>query len=335
MNVGLMDWRKLFGSTAEQTLEFFPQIVREGSLIPSVQPPSEVLEAGVQVSFAGRNLFVFSFCYEFARDWVLDNGTWHVQNKSLILRKWEPSMKRLEFDLSRISVWVQLYNIPLELYSRTGLSYIASALGVPLSMDSVTASRTRLEYAKVCVEIGVNDTIPKFVDVVLQDGFAVSIRVVVPWLPPCCLRCNVFGHSEKACPEHMPQLAVIQVWRKKGDVNCPGIPAVDSTEALKVANEPTGERLESCGADKCSEMPVVGGIEVLQESGQPVSKELENWVNSQVDELVVDLINEAKVASEGSAKPATVDFPPLQALSQKKKTKNKAKKQLASSSNRF
>ncbi|XP_038992144.1 uncharacterized protein LOC120115525 [Hibiscus syriacus] len=214
-----------------------------------------------------------------------------IQNKPLILRRWEPSMKHLEFDLSRIPVWVQLYNIPLELYSRTGLSYIASALGVPLSMDSVTASRTRLEYEKVCIEIGVKDSIPKFVNVVLQDGLAVSIRVVVPWVPHCCQRCNVFGHSEKVCPDvHMPQPAVIQV-----------------------RNKLSGKRLENCEEDNCSQIPIVGGIEALQEPCQPAGEGLDNW---------------------GFAQPV-VDFPPLQASSQKKNVKNKAKKQFASSSNRF
>ncbi|XP_038993211.1 uncharacterized protein LOC120116891 [Hibiscus syriacus] len=171
----------------------------------------------VQVSKAGRTLFIFSFKSKTARDWVLENGPWHIINKPLILRKWEPNLRRLNFDLSKIPVWVKLFNVPLELYSRTGLSYIASAIGVPLSMDSITASKSRLEYAKVCVEIGVNDELPKFIDVVLRDGQAASISVDVPCIPSCCRKCMVFGHSEKGCPDKpISAPTTTQVWIKKG-----------------------------------------------------------------------------------------------------------------------
>ncbi|XP_039043801.1 uncharacterized protein LOC120183093 [Hibiscus syriacus] len=228
-----MDWRKLFGCSEGLNLEYHPPRVSEGMI--SVHPPPEVLDAGIdewklsivgqclgaapnlasmqrivnnlwkralggskaQVSFAGNNHYVFSFDSEAIRDWVLESGPWHILNKPLILRKWEPNWNRLHFDLSRIPVWVNLFNVPLELFSRTGLSYIASSLGSPLSMDSVTATKSHLEYAKVCIGIGVNDAIPKSVNVVLKDGKSISVVVDVPWLPISCKKCCVFGHSDK------------------------------------------------------------------------------------------------------------------------------------------
>ncbi|XP_039008858.1 uncharacterized protein LOC120137070 [Hibiscus syriacus] len=218
-----MDWRKLFGCSTGLDLEFHPPRVSEGSI--SVHPPPEVLEAGidewklslvgqflgaalnfatmqriadnlwkkalggskVHVSFAGNNLYVFSFKFESIRDWILENGPCHILNKPLILRKWEPNLNRLQFDLSRIPVWVHLFNVPLELFSRNGLSYIASAIDSPLTMDSVTAARSHLEFAKVCIEIGANDVIPKFVNMVIKDGKSISIVVEVPWLPSSCI----------------------------------------------------------------------------------------------------------------------------------------------------
>ncbi|XP_039032991.1 uncharacterized protein LOC120168280 [Hibiscus syriacus] len=267
-----MDWKKLFKFSESQDLEYFPPNVRDGT--PFVLPSPEIIEAGisewrlslvgqflgatpsfaslqrivdslwsktlggsrVQVSYAGNNLFIFSFDSESARDWVLVNGPWHVQNKTLILRKWEPSFKSFSFNLTKILVWVHLFNVPLELFSRVGLSYIASAIGIPLSMDNIIALKSRLEFAKVYVEIGVNDTIPKFIDVAIKDGQKTSIYVEVPWLPPSCKKCKVFGHNEKGY-QHKPNAtpAVAQVWKKKGET---------------VAN---------------SAVILVGGVETLQE----------------------------------------------------------------------
>ncbi|XP_039026259.1 uncharacterized protein LOC120159770 [Hibiscus syriacus] len=126
--------------------------------------------APVKVSLAGSNLFVFSFVNASARDWVLENGPWHVQHRPIFLRKWEPNMRELHFDLLQMPIWIQLYNITLELFSRKGLSYIASAIGKPLHTDSITASRERLEFAQVCVEISADSKVPESADVLLCDG---------------------------------------------------------------------------------------------------------------------------------------------------------------------
>ncbi|KAK8694142.1 hypothetical protein V6N13_071699 [Hibiscus sabdariffa] len=188
-----VDWKSfLFGGVDEPALEFFPPVVFEDSF--TVDPPSEVFNEGIsdwkyslvgqfigaapnfvalkktveslwgkssptKVSLAGSNLYVFSFANVTAREWVLENGPWHIHHKPLVLRKWESNLKRLDFDLERMSIWVQLYNVPLELFSRK-VSYISSAIGVPLYMDSVTASRERFEFAKVCVEVVVGHRIP-------------------------------------------------------------------------------------------------------------------------------------------------------------------------------
>ncbi|KAK8695594.1 hypothetical protein V6N13_000747 [Hibiscus sabdariffa] len=68
-----------------------------------------------------------------------------------------------------------------------------------LYMDSVTASMKRLAYAKVCVEVSIDSSIPQFVDVILRNGLSMSIGVDVPWMPPKCSKCFVFGHSDKTC----------------------------------------------------------------------------------------------------------------------------------------
>ncbi|XP_039011240.1 uncharacterized protein LOC120140324 [Hibiscus syriacus] len=267
-----MDWRKLFGCQAGHELDYSPPEKSDKSL--TVQPPLEVLEASTaewrnslvgqflgaapnfislqrtidklwnqtstgaraQVSLEGKNLYIFSFNYDVARDWVLENGPWHILNKPLILRKWEPNMQRLNFDLSRLPLWIHLYNIPLELYSRECLSYIASALGIPLTMDSITASKTRLEYAKVCIEIGAKKDIPETVEVILANGKTSTIFVEVPWFPYRCRKCSTFGHSDKECMNKTnPAPPQIKIWRKKTPLIDNAIHKTENLESLKVA----------------------------------------------------------------------------------------------------
>ncbi|MFQ6671301.1 hypothetical protein Gotur_035896 [Gossypium turneri] len=63
-----------------------------------------------------------------------------------------------------LPVWIHLKHVPLELFTGGGLSYIASALGNPLYMDRITASKQRLPYAKVCVELSVDQVLPRGYD---------------------------------------------------------------------------------------------------------------------------------------------------------------------------
>ena len=49
-------------------------------------------EGEVDVRPTGHNLFIIQFSNPNLRDQVLENGPWHIQNKPLIVRKWESRM---------------------------------------------------------------------------------------------------------------------------------------------------------------------------------------------------------------------------------------------------
>ncbi|XVF69093.1 hypothetical protein PTKIN_Ptkin11bG0052800 [Pterospermum kingtungense] len=156
-------------------------------------------EGDVDIFPVGDNLFIFQFPSTAVRDRILESGPWHMNNQPLIIRKWEPGLKSLDFSLSKVPIWLHLRNVPLELFTRRGLSYIASAIGNPLYMDSITAERKKLAYAKVCVEIEVASKIPKYITIVLGKDCKTSVVVETLWLPAKCAQCCVFGHSDRTC----------------------------------------------------------------------------------------------------------------------------------------
>ncbi|XVF79070.1 hypothetical protein PTKIN_Ptkin14bG0189800 [Pterospermum kingtungense] len=169
----------------------------------------------VTIRSAGLNLIVVQLSTVEARDQILEGGPWHFHNQPLIVRKWEPGISSLEFNLSRLPVWVQLSNLPLELFTQRGIGCVASVLGRPLYMDRITAQRERLAFARVCVEIEVTKEIPKKIEVLLR-GRIVEVMVSVPWLPLKCSKCNIFGHTEKDC---MKKQMVVSTEEKEGMEN--------------------------------------------------------------------------------------------------------------------
>ncbi|MBA0802247.1 hypothetical protein Gohar_012563, partial [Gossypium harknessii] len=205
-----MDWRKLFVANKDQSLQYFPPVNNNGSIM--VAPPPEVFGAGVQVlqfslvaqfldkspNFSLQRKTVKLLWAKFeatreARDWVLDHGPWHIQNKPVIVRKWEPGKKRLDFDLHKLPV------------------YVARAIGVPLYMYTITVGQSRLAYAKVCVEIDANQINPRTIDIVLKDDSTGTVWVEVPWMPQRCSKCSIFGYVDKGCPKKLKEINKVLV----------------------------------------------------------------------------------------------------------------------------
>ncbi|KAG5545182.1 hypothetical protein RHGRI_017610 [Rhododendron griersonianum] len=91
---------------------------------------------------------------------IIDQGPWHFGGKLLMLKPWEVGMSFEKEQLSKIPIWVQFYNIPLEYWTAGGFSFVASAIGRPLYAASFTESGKRISYARICVEIDIDWTVP-------------------------------------------------------------------------------------------------------------------------------------------------------------------------------
>ena len=88
--------------------------------------------------------FFFKFDSRALLGAALDGGPWYVAGKPLILSQWKPHMVIDKDRISRLSIWVHFYNIPLEYWTHEGLSYIASMIGKPFCVDKMTASRRQI-----------------------------------------------------------------------------------------------------------------------------------------------------------------------------------------------
>jgi len=62
----------------------------------------------------------------------------------------------LKFSLLTIPIWDKLIRLPMEYWTPSCLSHVASVNGKPLFAYSVTEDQIRLGYARVMVEVNVN-----------------------------------------------------------------------------------------------------------------------------------------------------------------------------------
>lgn len=62
-------------------------------------------------------------------------------------------------------------------------------------MDKGTTRKIHLDYAKLCIELDVEDGIVEEITIDIGNGKEIHIPVSVPWLPNRCLKCGTFGHD--------------------------------------------------------------------------------------------------------------------------------------------
>ena len=108
-------------------------------------------------------------------------------------------MDMLNIQLTSIPIWVTFHNIPLEYWKSTSLGHIASVVGNPLYLDSLTENQSKLSFARICVEVGVDCEFPKSLLLDMGEDRYTKIRIEYPWAPQCCSNCKLFGHSHVNC----------------------------------------------------------------------------------------------------------------------------------------
>jgi hypothetical protein len=144
-------------------------------------------------------MFIFRFQDEATCEEILKNKLWHVANKPLILRKWQPGMQVLKLSLTSVPVWVKFLHLPMELWTPTSHSYVSSGAGKPLYADKVTEEQKRLGFAWVLIEIDITSKCPKEIVICRENGDTINIVVEYSRLPPKCYLCGGFGHATYAC----------------------------------------------------------------------------------------------------------------------------------------
>nr|GEW22918.1 hypothetical protein [Tanacetum cinerariifolium] len=59
---------------------------------------------------------------------VLESGPWMIRNSLIILKKWTMNTSPYKEELTFISVWVKIHDVPLQVFSNDGISLIASQI---------------------------------------------------------------------------------------------------------------------------------------------------------------------------------------------------------------
>lgn len=122
---------------------------------------------------------MFKFSTASERDNVLASGPCYISNKLIVLKHWKEGLSSLSEPCCSAPVWVKFYNVPMSYLAPKGLSYLASGIGKPLSVDKVTEKLEPMNFVRICIEITTSSSLLDKLEVVVIDDESNSEKLVV------------------------------------------------------------------------------------------------------------------------------------------------------------
>ncbi|XP_058732715.1 uncharacterized protein LOC131604280 [Vicia villosa] len=154
--------------------------------------------------------FILRFHSHEDLDAVLMRGPYTMRNVPLLIQEWRADFNLKRDMLRTLPIWIKLPQLPLYLWEAKSLSKIGSAIGVPLVTDECTASKHRVSYAKILVEVDITKEMVKEIAIKDNEGRKFTQFVEYEWRPLFCDKCKKLGHQ---CKE--PLKKVERVWQPK------------------------------------------------------------------------------------------------------------------------
>lgn len=153
----------------------------------------------IDVQFLDKTTVLFRIENPQMRARVIQRRYWHIADIPLVVNEWSPETALQPPDLSAMPIWIDLKGVPSLLFSHKALKCLSRAAGNFVKLHPHTEKCTRLDVARVLVEVNLNKPLVEKISCLDKDGKAVMIEVLYPWLPPKCNICNRWGHLGSSC----------------------------------------------------------------------------------------------------------------------------------------
>ncbi|XP_074305375.1 uncharacterized protein LOC141640494 [Silene latifolia] len=176
--------------------------------ILGANPPWDVIEGFVyrvwdefgfdRVSFLDNGIFIVRFTKFQSREALLNSGYYLFENKPVIIKPWDVDMDLVKEKVDVVPVLVRLSGISLKFWGNC-LPRIAGLVGKYVKMDGAPAEKIRLSYARVMVELQMDQKLPEKVYFLDENGQLVMVPVEYEWKPISCTSCKGMDHDSNQC----------------------------------------------------------------------------------------------------------------------------------------
>lgn len=178
----------------------------------------------------------------------------------MVVKKWSEEFDFVRDILRRVPIWVKLHHLPLNCWGIDALSRIGSLVGIPICADEATSQQSRMDYARMLIEVDITRPLVEEVQVRRVSGHLFTQNVQFEWKPLVCFKCLRLGHI---CVEEKPKM--IQRWVPK-EIPKPNEGKPQSTPAMTTLKPPSENELGWIAATKVARRQVQNSASLAQRS---------------------------------------------------------------------
>ncbi|XP_048496392.1 uncharacterized protein LOC125495654 [Beta vulgaris subsp. vulgaris] len=229
--------------------------------ILGVKPPFRIVDGFIRrvwgkygidrVSMMNNGVFVVRFRNNEDKVKAMEAGPILYDRKPFIMKQWSPELDLIAEDVKVVPTWVRFPSLPLKYWGQQTLTKLASRIGKPIRTDRATAQKEILEYARVLVEVKVDQEFPKEILFMNEQAKMTAQQVIYECKPIFCDDCKGIGHNKEECRQKRFEVATKkiktkQIWvrRQSQDVERGGS-LVQQPNVVQVENqqeEPKGQQ---------------------------------------------------------------------------------------------
>ncbi|XP_074318565.1 uncharacterized protein LOC141655379 [Silene latifolia] len=190
----------------EEVIDYWKQVVV--CFILGANPPWEIVEGFIRriwtkfnidkISFMPNGIFLVRSKTLEMKEKVLSSGHYLFDNKPMIVKSWEKDMEMNKDNVKSVPAWIKIHKLPLKFWGK-GLPKITNLVGKCIKCDVATEERTRLGYARVMVELQVDQQLPASISFKDENGGVVQVEIEYEWKPVKRKKCQGMGHEMENC----------------------------------------------------------------------------------------------------------------------------------------
>ncbi|XP_019225380.1 PREDICTED: uncharacterized protein LOC109206958 [Nicotiana attenuata] len=149
-----------------------------------------------KATVVNKGVFHVRFQSEEARNRTVEEGVQMFDKKPIGIKPWKQDIDMKKETIDRIPIWIRLIGLDIKYWGKSALTKIAVMVGKPLKADSATSQKERLTFARILVEVSINQQYPSTIMFENEYGKIIEQRVMYEWKPVNCPTCNKFGHDQ-------------------------------------------------------------------------------------------------------------------------------------------
>ncbi|VFQ98949.1 unnamed protein product [Cuscuta campestris] len=140
-------------------------------------------------------------------------------------------------EFTTLPVWIQLHNVPMQMWSEEGIGMLASKIGKPLRTNLVTKQLGKSGFCRVLVEVDFSKELVTSFEVACM-GKLYTQTVEFEEDPKYCFHCKTWNHGPFSC-------RALELMKKKDPVD---LEARNTSEKVKANKPPTGKEWVAAGS---------------------------------------------------------------------------------------